>query len=72
MYKFEKNTKLHITYVETIVKASLLDVILILRDVEQYKKWVSVVSTSQILGEVSPFRKLSCIRADLPRPFAKR
>ena len=57
---------------ETLVNASLLEVITVLSDVEQFKKWVSVITHSQVLHEVSLLRKLTCLKAELPKPFSNR
>lgn len=71
-YRQDKGTKFHTTYIETLVKAPMLDVISVLSEVSSYKDWVSVITHSELLSEASCLRKLSCIRADLPKPMAKR
>jgi len=48
--------KYHSTFTETRVRAPLMDVLLVLSDVSNYKSWVSVVSESTVLAEVSPLK----------------
>lgn len=70
-YRQEKGGA-HTTYTETLVNAPLIDVLSVLSDVENYKKWVSIVTHSEILAEVSLLRKVACIRANLPKPLSAR
>ena len=74
-YKPEKGSKgqiLHTTYTETVINSNILNVICVLSDVSQYKDWLSVVSQSSVLHEVSSMRKLSYLEASLPAPMQNR
>ncbi|TNV82229.1 hypothetical protein FGO68_gene12566 [Halteria grandinella] len=71
-YRQDEGTKFHTNYIETLVQAPILDVVSVLADVEQYRTWVSVITHSKLLSEASSLRKLTCLRADLPKPMSKR
>jgi hypothetical protein len=50
----------------------MLDVVQVMSDVESYKTWVSVITHSELLAETSSLRKLTYLKADLPKPMRKR
>lgn len=72
LYKVIKGTKFHTTYIETQIKGSLSDIIAILMDVASYKQWMNMITHSEVLEQVSTFRKLAYVRADLPKPMSNR
>jgi hypothetical protein len=54
------------------VATPLSEMISVLMDVSSYKSWMNMITHSEVLKEVSPFRKLTCIRVDLPKPMSSR
>lgn len=71
-YRQEMGGKYHSTFTETRVRAPLIDILLVLSDVSNYKSWVSVVSESTVLAEVSPLKQVSHLKASLPKPLSNR
>ena len=64
-YKKEEGLSPVTCYIEGVINAPLINVITIMGEVELFKNWMPITPVSEVLKEVTPFRKLLYVRNSL-------
>lgn len=64
-YKKEEGLSPVTCYIEGMINAPMLDVLTIVGEVDMFKEWMPITPVSDILRELTPFRKLLYVRNSL-------
>ena len=71
-YKKEEGLDLYTFYCEKLVRAPLFNLLSIIAEAQTYKDWVPLLYRSDILHEVSHFRKCGAFAVTVPWPWWNR
>lgn len=71
-YKQEEGVESLTIYLEANINAPLLNLFTIISEVQLFKNFIPLMKQSDIVGEVSPLRKMVYFRQYLPWPLKQR